>query len=200
MSFDITASCLMLQVPKDLSGKISEWAAANVKPEHLYNKEGKGMQRGHHITLAPQINDESAHSHIIDVMKNTQAMSVGLGNVGLFMDPQKGYHVLKIAVDPEKLAPVRERVIQGVEMYNPTYEFNPHITIAYVKPGTCHNLVDDETFKGMACDINSCIYSAVDGGDKFVNLQPAPGPVKVESASIDALREMIITKLSSIIA
>jgi 2'-5' RNA ligase len=196
----VTAACLMLQVPKELSEKILAWANEHIKPEDVYNKEGKGLQKGHHITLAPQISDESADPHIMSVMNNTPALSANLGQVGFFVQPDKEYHVLKIAVDPANLLPIREKVVEGIEMYNPTHDFNPHVTIAYLNPGACQDLDGDETFNGMACDINSCLYSSVDGGDKFVNLQPAPGPVKVEAAkeiSVTALRELILARLSS---
>lgn len=192
----------MLRVPPELSAKISEWAAAHIKPEDLYTEDGKGLQKDHHITLAPQINDESADEHIMKVMNDTAALSPDLGDIGFFVNPRpdKQYNVLKIAVDPAQLIPVREKVIQGIGMYNPSHEFNPHITIAYLKPGACQELDGDQSFKGMACPINSCIYSAVDGGTRFVNLQPAPGPEQVEEQgvmAVSALRGLIIAKLSS---
>ena len=132
---DIIASCLMLRVPEDLSKKILEWAKGNIKEEDLYNKDGKGLQHGHHITLAPQITDESADQHILQVMNNTPALSADVGQVGFFSDPDKDYHVLKIAVDPSNLEGLHEKIVEGVEMYNPTHDFSPHITIAYVKVG-----------------------------------------------------------------
>jgi hypothetical protein len=136
-------------------------------------------------------------------MNNTPALSPALGNVGFFTNPHpnKQYHVLKIAVDPSQLLPVREKVISGIEMYDPSHDFNPHITIAYLKPGACQDLDGDQYFKGMACPINSCIYSAAEGGTKFINLQPKPGPGQVEDLevkSISSFRELILSKLSSI--
>ena len=199
---EVIASAILLRVPPELSAKISEWAKAHIKEEDLYNQEGKGLAKDHHITLAPQINDESATEHISSVMNNTPALSPELGDIGFFVNPRpdKEYTVLKIAVDPAQLAPVREQVIKGISMYNPSHEFNPHITVAYLKPGACQDLDGDQTFKGMACPIDSCIYSAADGGPKFINLQPAPGPEQVEDGlvkSISSLRNLIIAKLSS---
>jgi 2'-5' RNA ligase len=163
------ANCILLSLPKELEDSVKSWAAEHIDGQDVYGKDGKGFEHSPHITAAHGIDDEDIHGAVSKIMDNAAPIKVKLGLVEFFIDPEKDYHVLKISVEPGAAEEFHESVVDSVSMYNPTYEYHPHITLAYLKPGACQELYGNQDFLGQEVEISSCLLMTNDAEPKRLN-------------------------------
>lgn len=156
------SNCILLSLPKDLEAQILEWSANNISDADLYNKDGKGREGSPHITAAYGIDDEDIETSVTKALREIGSFSIKTGDIGFFIDPEKDYHVIKIAVDHGPAEKLHEHIVDNVSMYDPTYEYHPHITLAYVKPGSCQDFVGCKDLSGYEADISSCLLMTDD--------------------------------------
>lgn len=92
----------------------------------------KGLEWEPHITVLHGIHDQYA-DQIQTVAKGFGPVAVRLGMCSVFpATPEKPYDVLKIEVDSPDVMALNRAL--AVIPHTESYPFNPHITIAYLKP------------------------------------------------------------------
>ena len=100
-----------------------------------------GREDEPHITVKYGLHDESA-DNVVAAVKGFEPVSVKLGKASIFpaneSQAQRGgsqYDVVKIDVDSEQLRTLNKLIEDSCECTNTHPTYQPHITIAYVKPG-----------------------------------------------------------------
>lgn len=142
-----------------------------VKPEDIYDDDGtKGKESSPHITILYGSyihNAEKDLATINRLVKQINPFKVTLGKVDKFR--QDNYDVLKINVIPNiQLKSFHALIKNNIENDYEYEGYKPHITLCYLNPGACEELVGDDTFEGIEFTIDRLDFSMGDGTLKSV--------------------------------
>jgi len=155
-------SIVMMLVPTSLAKKIQEWGTENVHDTDLCPTERHdGRESSMHVTVQNGVLAENAEQ-IQSIVDGFGPLEASLGPVSLFQNPEKEYDVVKIDVSSDQLHQMNREIADKLEINDPFPEFNPHITVAYVKKGSGHRLVGDSFFQDEPVEFEKFVCS---GGD-----------------------------------
>ena len=119
-------SWTQIDLPHLLSKDIANWSKENIPDSQLSTK---GREKESHVTVLFGLHDNTPF-RVEKIINNTKTFEVELGEISVFTDNEK-FNVLKISVFSEKLKELNEK-LQKLPHTN-KYEYNPHVTIAYIK-------------------------------------------------------------------
>jgi len=167
---DYNYSCLLVRLPKDISTEILQWGKDKISDDLLVDDDKKSMGRENdiHTTLFYGINSEDPRESI-DLLSRVKPFKIRLGLIDAFKD-QDDHDVIKIQVESKDLEILHYDIEDSVKNGNKYPTYIPHITIAYVKKGSCDNLIGNEKFKGKIVEVNKVVFSSSDGSEKNISL------------------------------
>jgi hypothetical protein len=150
--------CIMADVPQ--KDDILEFIK-NIPNECVYEEAGQnyGKEENPHVTvmygLSP-IEETRVKELLNKVPKNIVAE---LGKISKFSHADTAYDVLKIEVKSPHLNKIHEMIRKNFDNNYKWPQYNPHVTLAYVKKGTCNEYVGNKTFEGMKVMFETFMYS-----------------------------------------
>lgn len=150
--------CIMVDISN--GGKILEFVK-NLPTECVYEEEGEnyGKETNPHITLMYGLDDkeEARVKELLNkVPKNIMAE---LGQISKFGNADTPYDVLKVEVKSPHLARIHEMIKKNFSNNYKWPAYNPHVTLAYVKKGSCNEHVGSKIFEGMKFKFENFTYS-----------------------------------------
>lgn len=163
-------SAILLMLPQDFSSRVIEWGKDNISSNNLSGLPNKGYDKSPHITLATGIIDD-APEKAFKLLEKQGPFKVNLGPIEKFQKLDKGYDVIKINVESPTLNALNNSILGNLEVNDPVNKFNPHITLAYVKPYSCDDLLGNKEFAGMEVPIDAYVYSDREKGGRCVPLK-----------------------------
>lgn len=149
------AGCLMVDFPLVDSVEILKWVSENVPEECIVTPE-----REVHITVLFGVKESVPISEIQAFVEQLPFVVAKLGSVSFFHQPDQD--VLKIEVESPQLQSINKalREYLGEANIEPAkYPYNPHLTLAYVKPGACAQLEGNDRFNGYVHLLKNMTYS-----------------------------------------
>lgn len=181
-------NCLMIDIPKWVNinlpdNKVPDPAGnnafvnfvyANVKKEDIYHDKdgGKGIETNTHLTLLygfHQNREEKDLEEIKRLTKVVRPFKIKLGKISKFSNAE--FDVLKIDIEPNhKLNSLHYLIKNNIPNDYEFEVYHPHITLSYVKKGSCEDLVGNETFAGIEVYVDSLDFSMKDGSIKNIRL------------------------------
>ena len=150
--------CIMADVPQ--KDDILEFIK-KIPSECVYEEVGEnyGKEENPHVTvmygLSP-IEETRVKELLNKVPKNIVAE---LGKISKFSHADTPYDVLKIEVKSPHLNKIHEMIRKNFDNNYKWLQYNPHVTLAYVKKGTCNEYVGNKTFEGMKVMFETFMYS-----------------------------------------
>ncbi len=158
-------SSTQVNLPAKEAGEILNFAS-RVSDSELYtdpNDSSYGREKEPHITVkyGLKTNDPNDVSSII---KDHPPIAAKMGKVSIFENDK--YDVVKVDVDSPELSALNKKIEQEAEISLPkseSFDYTPHATIAYVKPGEGKKYVGDKTFDGKEITFDSLMVSTRDG-------------------------------------
>lgn len=160
-------SAILLMLPQDFSSRLIEWGQNNIPASKLSGLPNKGYDKSPHITLATGIIDE-APEKAFKLLEKQEPFEVTLGEIGCFKKEDKGYDVIKIDIVSPILEELNASILNDLEVNDSTRPYSPHITLAYVKPFMCDDIVGNNEFEGMEVPVKGYVYSDREKGGKIV--------------------------------
>lgn len=126
----------------------------------IYTKDGHGLETQPHVTLLYGFDDNVNPNEVIDVVKKYDYTHVKLHNVSVFENEE--YDVLKLDAELEILQNVHSelRKFPHSDVYS---VYHPHMTIAYLKPGTGHKYIDKLKWVKLLMCPTQIVYSKSNG-------------------------------------
>ena len=160
----------MLLMPSGLADTIRHWGSANIPEEAIYGKDGKGRDKSPHITVQHGIISEDP-ADIEKILSEASPVQVELGKISVFSMNDKPYDVVKVEVSSPALSVLREAVRASLEVNDSFKDYQPHVTIAYVKKGEGDNYNGDESFRGAEAMLDTVLLAGNGGKDKRIKLK-----------------------------
>lgn len=150
-----SSGCLMVRFSLVDNIEIQKWVSENVPEDVIITPEHEI-----HITILYGIKDTVPVSEIQAFCETIPLIVVKLGEISFFNQPEQD--VMKITVDSPQLQEINRRLIKhlGEENIEPSkYSYNPHLTLAYVKPGVLSSFEGNQRFCGYVYLLKDVVYS-----------------------------------------
>jgi len=129
--------------------------AVHVIQSHLDSRDVLELETQPHITVRYGLHDQEA-SGVRALYDNQVPVRVKLGGLSLFQTPKAD--VLKIDVDSRSLPAIHGRL--GLLPHTSTFPtYIPHLTVAYLRPGTGHKYVGKSGLEGTVLTFDKLVFS-----------------------------------------
>jgi len=157
--------CIMADVPQKES--MLDFIK-KIPTECVYEEAGKhyGKENNPHVTVMYGLSpvEEGRVKELLT--KVPKKIVAELGQISKFENADAPYDVLKIEVKSPHLNKIHEMIRKNFDNNYQWPQYNPHVTLAYVKKGTCNEYVGNKTFEGMKVMFETFMYS---NGDRDQN-------------------------------
>lgn len=150
--------CIMVDIPN--KNKIFEFIK-KIPTECVYEEPGQnyGLEKNPHVTIMYGLSPIEENRVKKLLSKVPTKIMAELGKISKFENADCAYDVLKIEVKSPHLAKIHEMIKGNFENNYKWPEYNPHVTLAYVKKGTCNEYVGNKMFEGMKFAFENFTYS-----------------------------------------
>lgn len=138
---------------------------------------GRGLDIGpSHITLRYGILGEDI-SAVEALLRSYQPISCTLGATSSFPPSadSAGVAVIFAKIDCPQLHALNRRLGEIVDFIEPTYAYEPHVTIAYVRPETAKKYVDNQMTAGQTFVITEVVVRTTTKNETIVRLNGQTG-------------------------
>lgn len=110
---------------------------AKINPEDVYTEDGRGIEEDPHVTALYGFHDEVTVDEVKDIVKKVlqKPTTVKVTGISTFSSEDKPFDVVKFDIESKELSRLNKK-LQKLPNTNTFPEYNPHMTIAYVKKGT----------------------------------------------------------------
>jgi len=157
----------MVQAPGHIADRIRD-LATRIAEEDIYNEDMHGREDDPHVTIKYGIHSADP-AKLKDAFTKVRPFEVKLGRLSVF-DNDK-YDVLKVRVTGQGLHDAN-RLVSATERCTDTFPtYNPHMTIAYLKPGTGRKYVGDRSLEGETFRVDRILFSGKDGNHVWIPLE-----------------------------
>ena len=150
-----------VEVPPPLSGEVIDWGLKNVRDDELYvTRTGPtfGREDEIHVTVLYGIHDDRPDAAVAALSGFGHAV-VTLRQIDLLTDPA-AYDVLVANVDSEDLERMHERLAKAVRFTDLYPFYHPHVTVAYVRKGSCRHHVNANVWDGRRFLVEHAVFSS----------------------------------------
>jgi 2'-5' RNA ligase len=159
---DYNFSSTQIDIPTKIARKIIKWGKENLPNDILYTKDNEfGRENEIHVTVLYGLHTNDVQD-VMKTLKNEKAVNVRLGTISLF-DTNPDYDVVKIDVKSAPLHRLHKKLKKELKHTSSFPVYHPHVTIGYVKKGSCSHLSQNKEFAGISFTSNEVIFSPAKG-------------------------------------
>ena len=151
-------SSLQCNLPDDIAGEIHEWGLKNI-PDQQMASDGRQPRDDIHVTVKYGIHITDPIV-VRDLLINQKPIKIKLDKVSLFESDD--YDVVKLGVTSTQLRQLNKAVSNNLEVTDTHPDYNPHVTIAYVKKGLGRLYDGRDDFEGREIVLNNATFSGKD--------------------------------------
>ncbi len=164
-------SCVMIDLPDDLAQKVKSWGQRNVDTADLFVPDGRrtGRETEPHVTVLYGIHTERV-SRIRRALEGVQPFTVKLGKASIFKNADMD--VLKMEVTSPDLFSLNEKLSESLYNTQTHSEYQPHVTLAYLKKDKGDKYKGDKTFAGTEFEVKKVVFSSWTGVKTPIRLKP----------------------------
>lgn len=152
---DYKYGCVMIYID------IPNWdeVISFIKSEDLYHPEepSKGLETDPHITVLYGLHSSVGDDDVENVVEEIDSNKLDLKINGIGIFENKEFDVVKFNIESEYLHKVNS-MFKSLPHTSDYPDYRPHVTIAYVKPGTGQKY-KNESFQRDLPKVNKIVYS-----------------------------------------
>lgn len=151
--------CLMLSMPGDIATLIQAFGKSRIHEGQLADD---GFETYSHCTVLYGFSQGTNVAEVESFLKGYDKIPIMLGNIKRFKanDNRPDSDVLVIDVEGLALRKLNADLKDNFDVVSTYPTYNPHVTIAYVKPGAYLNLDRSPIFNGIKCVCDKMTYSS----------------------------------------
>jgi len=139
-------------LPKEVTMYIQQ-LESDIPEDCIYqNKDNEyGRERGIHCTVFYGLTNVSEYSEMKKAVNSFGVINdISFGQINSFRNNGKQpYDVLKVEIISEKLSQLHYYIKDNFENEDNFPVYEPHMTLAYVKPNTCTNMEGNWLYEGL---------------------------------------------------
>lgn len=156
-------SCVLANFPN--ANSFISWSKKNIKKENLYTPED-GIETEPHVTCLYGLHTNNPVEISLST-KQVKQFSVTLGKISKFSNEK--FDVIKIEVNGKELHNLN-KILRKLPYTSNFDKYIAHCTLAYVKKGSCDDLIGDKYFKGKTIKIKELVFSSANGEKTTISL------------------------------
>jgi hypothetical protein len=161
MSGPHSLASTQIQLPPALAAKIFD-VGRQIPDAELAEM---GREDDAHITVKYGLKSDNVEE-IRDVLADAGPIQVTLGPLAVFSRPE--HDVLYASVDSPTLHTLNSRIDATVETEPSEFDYTPHATIAYLKPGEGAKYAGNMMLDGETATVSSVLFSPSQGDQKIL--------------------------------
>jgi 2'-5' RNA ligase superfamily len=158
--------CLMAVLEPHDAAQIVDWSSKNIDPE---NFALSGIEHMPHVTIRYGFKPGFDPDRLKKVLADFGPVRLSLKSVDRFRGVEDGNtDCLLVKVESEDLKRLRSIVDEKFDKSLDTGKpFKPHLTLAYIQPGTCKKLDGHDVFSDNIYVIRSLVFSLPEAKEKM---------------------------------
>jgi hypothetical protein len=164
-------SCAMLNLSDIISDSMKKWAMENVPEDCLYINLDDGIEGYEdtpHVTIKYGLHDAEP-DNLTRLASGFGSIDLTLSTIDVF-NTNPNFDVLKINIVSDKLMQLNKLICDNMHYTDKFPEYIPHATIAYIKKGTCLNLINSPVFDKLIDVIDEIYFTSRSGDEYFIKL------------------------------
>lgn len=165
--------CVLLKSTPAVFGILSYWVRKYIPQECLHIKEDSGhvgYNDDYHVTVRYGLENEDENK-LSELLDGYGPVVLKLNNVNKF-DNNPDYDVLYVEVKKTPiLSELNKLIEENFKCIELEFDYKPHLTLAFVKKGTCDHLVGNDFFNLISDTISEVCLSKRDGEDHYISLE-----------------------------
>jgi len=157
-------SSVQVNLPEVIADEVMFWGHHKIKEEDLYTSPEDymhGREEEPHVTVLYGIHCQSS-TEVTKLIVNKPSFDIKLSNISIFTD-NAAFDVVKIDAASPSLNYYNSLLRNNIDNTQCFNNYQPHVTVAYVKKGTCFDLCGNTEFKTTKWKVNSLIFSSKNG-------------------------------------
>jgi len=127
-------------------------------PREIY-----GVESEPHVTILFGLVNEADYFNIRRDLAATNTFNITIGNVSSFRNEKMPYDVLMVDIESPELHQIHDSIKQKYENKESFPKYSPHLTISYIKKGTCKELEGSSDWTGSQYTISRAQFSHKEG-------------------------------------
>ena len=164
-------SSTQINAPNDVAEKVLKYSMVIPDSDIFNDPEDPSMGREleSHITILYGLHTKDYKDIVKLIGSEVKEISVVLGETSLFEAKDTNYEVLKISVVSKTLNGLHN-IFSTLPNEDKHPEYQPHLTIAYLKKGAGKRYAGDKTFDGIKFTCNSIQFKSSNGDSNKIEL------------------------------
>lgn len=147
---------IMADIAGDLRDRLRHFSDA--LPDDIIAADGR--ERDSHITVKYGLEDDDPEG-VRSLLAHVRPFTIRLGRTAAFVNDE--HDVLKIDIVGRRLHDLHHLLNRHLDNVETHRDYRPHLTIAYLKPGTSDRYVGLDWFSGIETTIDKLTFCDRDG-------------------------------------
>ena len=165
-------SSVQINLPEVIADEVILWGQKKIKDRDLFTPPEDfihGREEEPHVTVLYGIHCQLP-IEIIKLIVNKPSFDIKLNNISIFTN-NTAFDVVKIDVESPNLNYYNNLLKNNIDSTQCFNNYQPHVTVAYIKKGKCFDLCGNTEFKDIKWKVNSLIFSSKNGEKTPIRLK-----------------------------
>lgn len=166
---DYSYASTQVNFPESIAKRVIEWGNDRIPDSNIHedpDDDSMGREDTVHCTVLYGLVDQDPEP-VRELLAGERTVKATLGKITLFENDE--FDVVKIDVKSPDLHRIHEQ-LSVLENENKFPEYKPHVTIAYVKPGSGSLYSGVTEFEGTEVTFDTVVFSPSDGETTDIRL------------------------------
>jgi 2'-5' RNA ligase len=163
---------VQVNLPEVIADEVIIWGHKKVKDKDLYTPPEDyihGREEEPHVTILYGIHSQLP-TEVAKIISNGLSFEIKLKSISIFTN-NAVFDVIKIEATSPSLNYFNNLLKNNVNNTQYFNNFQPHVTVAYIKKGRCSDLCGNTDFKDVKWTVNTVIFSSKNGDRTPIRLK-----------------------------